>query len=269
VSADFGLILLAGAAAAWGTSVALRLKTARWAAGTAVILFAVVGIHAAVLVMLTGDGRVLPGRQINPAVVGYWGGRMATGSLPTPHASVTLLALLAHVLLAATRPSRAAFWLPVPATLAFLALFGVFLDRNAADQAMEHVLKEGPQGRVAYLTIDPHGKRARLVLAAGKPGDTFLDVLLVEEVPSRPERPRLSWSGDGTVVALGVSVKERGILYLVARGLDGAEAGALPPDDGGWPEDNVLLEPIGDRRRNGDANVDVRKLMTLRGGIAP
>ena len=110
MSADFFVLVLAAIGAAYASAAAMHLKQKLVVALAAVGLAAFVGVHTVLLAILTGDGRIFPGLQLNPSVKRIWGDTVA--SSPFPHPNFTFLILIVHALILFQKPGRRTFWDP-------------------------------------------------------------------------------------------------------------------------------------------------------------
>lgn len=259
MSGDFGLVLLAAFGAAWAAAALVRRKAPWPVAVPAILLWALLGMQAALLVALSGDGRVLPGLQLSPGVVRWWRRTLSDGPFAQP--ALLTVALLLHVLAVAPRPNLRAVLSLAPSTAAFLVLFAVLLGRGGQPQA-EHVVALGP-GRLAHLTLVPlDGGRTRMVFAQAEGGSTLLDVLFVHVAEGAPPEPRIEWTRDGAAVVFG-SRKRR----ILALPLHGPPIGALPDRASEWPHADPATEPVPMRVRFSEARMLVDRYVQAHGGI--
>jgi len=241
MSVDFLLLILALAGLLYATAVSLHLRRKLVLAMLAVLVAAFVCLHTFMLITLTGDGRILPGHQLSPNVKAILGESLAT--TPFPHAGFTFLILVAHALLWMQAPGRRGFWLPMPATLAFVGIFAA-VQQRAGRGPIHHARWAGP-GRAAYLTLVPVDgkKRTRIIISDGERKAWFCRVRVVHESgapPPRPPPPRLFWTKDG-----------KGLVLMVLRkmifGVDtesGEVAGGLPEKGNEWPRHTAAAESI-------------------------
>ncbi|MGH7162024.1 MAG: hypothetical protein ACREID_00965 [Planctomycetota bacterium] len=257
---DFAVLLAAAAAAAYGAAVTVARKPAVFFGVAALLLYTFAGVHSVLLAALTGDGRLVPGLQLNPDLVRYWGETTARGHFPAPHAAYGLTALLAHALLFSLRPERGALVQPLPSTLVFLALFFVLKER-AADPETLRFREIGPS-RAAYLTVAPDGDGVRMIVAHGDPDEAFLRVLHLHRAESPPPSPQLFWTKDGAAVIVGVRHEK-----LLALGLDGSLVGELPSKGNEWPQADPSLQPPLARARLSEARVRVARYVQEHGDI--
>ncbi len=260
MSAAFTLLLLAALCAAYGTGAALRSKP-RWrSAFPAILLYLAAGANVAMLVALNGDGRLLPGRQLNPEVVRAWRETVEGAAFPAPF--FCLLALLAHLLVWAPRPARGTLLAPLPATLGFLVLFALTDQETDRARPIVVVREFGPTGS-AFLSVAPRGAEgARLVVSAGGDDDALLRVLLVHDAESAPPRPSLLWSKDGEVVV--VRAAHEPLLALLRRG---GNTGWLPTAAADWPRDEAGVQAVEATRRRSEARKAVTELVERHGGF--
>jgi hypothetical protein len=218
-----------------------------------------VGTHLALLSSFTGDGRLVPGYQLNPEMVWHAAALIPTAVL-SPY--LGLLAIVAHLLVFLPRPGRSGCLLPLPATLLFVVLTVVMQQRVDAGPP-EHALGIGPE-RIAYLTLkstDAEGGK-RLILATGRPEDRLLKVRLVRSLESTPPRVRVYWTKDGEALILSVRNKR-----LLALATDGREVGWLPSKSHEWPSEVPYAESLNTQRKLSQAQRDVAEFVKSRGGI--
>lgn len=243
--------------AAYGTAVALRRRGPVLATAVAVLLYAAAGANGAMLATLGGDGRILPGRQLNPEVLRGLGASLAEAPLGFPAPSLAVCALAAHALLWAPRPDRAGLLAPLPATL----LFGL-LAATSPEDTIEFHRSIGPE-ETAYLTLQTRaGRGCRLVVASGPDDAAFLRVRLVHDAESAPPRPKLRWSADGAVLVVSALGED-----LLALPRDGEPVGFLPTAANAWPRENRATEPADALRARGEARLAVAKLVAEHGGL--
>jgi len=259
MSGDFGLVCLAAFGAAWAAAMLVRRKAPWPVAVPAIALHALLGMQAALLVALSGDGRVVPGQQLSPGVVAWWRESLGDGPLAQP--ALLTGALLLHVLAVAPRPDLRAVVAFLPSTAAFLVLFAVLLGRGERAPS-EHLVALGP-GRLAHLTLVPlEGDRTRMVFSQAEGGSTLLDVLLVHVAEGAPPEPRIEWTRDGAAVVFGS--RRRRILALP---LHGPPIGALPERAAEWPHADPATEPVPMRVRFSEARMLVDRYVQAHGGI--
>lgn len=261
MSADFANLLVAAAASAWGTWAALKGGAHGAAKAGAVLLYLLVGMQTVLFAALTGDGRVVPGFQLNPEFNRLWRDAIGRGALPSPDAAYCLVAVLAHLLAGLPRPGPRGLLRPLPATLAFAVLFFVLQDR-AEGPLYRHERGTGPE-RAAWLTIAPKGNGVRLVLSEGRGEAPLLRVRLVHDAESAPPEPKLFWTKDGK----GVVVAVRGRRLLAVDVESGAVTGALPSETGAWPSEVPAAEPVSARIRFSQAQRDVAEFVVSHGGL--
>lgn len=229
--------------------------------GPAVLVYLLVGMQTVLFAALTGDGRIVPGFQLNPSLNRYWREVLSQEGAVSPDAAYCLGALLAHLLAVVPRPTAKGFLRPLPATLVYVFLFFVLQDR-AEGPEYRHERGAGP-GQVAYLTIAPRGDGVRLVLSAGPDEASFLRVRHVHDADSAPPAPKVFWTKDGKGVV--VAVRRR---RLLAVDLDtGAVTGALPSRSHEWPADVAGAESVETRRRFTQAQRDVAEFVVNHGGL--
>jgi len=257
MSADFLLILLAGAGSALGTWATLRGGPFRWLALPAVVLWTVTGIQTALLAALSGDGRIVPGFQINPLVKDEWGQILASGSLPTPEPAYCLLALLAHLFAILARPTAASLRMPLAGTLLFVALFFVLRER-VDGPATTYVRALGPSAQAAFLTLAP----GRLLLSSGPEEAAFLDVRVVQRCEGDAPEPRLQWTNDGKGIVLTSRYRE-----IFAIDADGRTVGGIPEHADRWPHKDPRSESTAVRRALTQAERAVAEFIKQRGGL--
>ncbi|MGQ0613243.1 MAG: hypothetical protein ACT4PV_05840 [Planctomycetaceae bacterium] len=260
MSGAFLQLLAAALCAAYGAAVALR-PPPRWrVALPAILLYVVAGANVALLVALNGDGRLLPGRQLNPEIVRAWREAVRDAALPAPF--LCLGAVLAHLLVWAPRPSRATLLAPLPATLGFLVLFAL-TDQEAERARPILVVRElGPTGS-AFLSVAPKGEvGARLIVSAGGDDDALLSLLLVHDTEGAPPRPSLLWSKDGELVVVRSAHEP---LLALRRG--GGSTGWLPTAAADWPRDEGGAEAVEAIRRRSEARKAVTELVDRHGGF--
>ncbi len=257
MTADLLIILLAAAGSAFGTWITLRGGAWRWLALPAVALWTAAGVQTALLAALSGDGRPLPGLQMNPLVKDQWGQILAAGWLPTPEPAYCLLALLAHLFALLARPATASLKRPLPATLLFVALFFVLRER-VDGPATSYVRALGPDGKAAFLTLPP----GRLILATGLEEAAFLGVRVTSRRDGEVPEPRLHWTKDGRAVVLSSRFRR---IYAIDEG--GASAGELPASADGWPHADPKHESTSLRRALTQAERAVAEFIQQHGGI--
>jgi hypothetical protein len=251
------LLLLAAAGSACGVWASLKSRRPLWAVIPAAALFPAAGVVAVVVSWMSGDGVVLPGLQLSPALRPYYFQEVRWGMLPWVNPWFILAGPLAHLLLVAARRDQASLLVPLPATAVFLWLF-----LGVADEPVTVVRARGPQ-QVAYLTVASREGGARLILAAGDPFDAFLRVLHVHDTASPPPELHLNWTNDGKALVVRVH-GEKDPAFAVD--LDGNVTGELPVEAREWPQDFV---PPDVERRFSFARKEVFKLIHERKGLAP
>ncbi|MFQ5844818.1 MAG: hypothetical protein ACE5JG_07510 [Planctomycetota bacterium] len=262
MTADFLLLLVAALFSGWGTAAALLCRRRRLAGVVpvlfAVLLFSLAGVSVVLWVLLTGDGRVLPGLQLNPDQVWTLGSGLDRDAHPLTEPLLALIVLLAHLVLWAPRPRWETALLPLPATLGFVGLLAVGVGRVQPGRPIEHQRALAP-GRAAYLTVVPAGKGVKILVAAGRPGDLFLDLLYFHEAETPPPRPRIRWTLDGEAIV--VSVLRQPLLGIEP---DGTIVGRLPGRDGGWPSEKPALLSAEARRLLSRARFEVDGMLRRR-----
>jgi hypothetical protein len=259
MSPDLLILLLCAALSAYGTAVSFKLK-AKWRMTIpAVLLYVYVGMHLALLGSFTGDGRLVPGYQLNPEMVWHAAALIPRAAL-NPY--LGLLAIVAHLLVFLPRPSRMGSLLPMPATLLFVVLT-VMMQRRVEAGPPQHALGIGPD-RIAYLTLQSADSETgtRLILATGRPEDRLLDVRLVRSLESFPPRVRVYWTKDGEGLVLSVRNKR-----ILALGTDGTQVGWLPSKSHEWPSEVPYAESLDTQRKLSQAQRDVAEFVKTRGGI--
>ncbi|MHC4960017.1 MAG: hypothetical protein ACYTGN_16780 [Planctomycetota bacterium] len=268
MTADFLILLLSAAFAAYGAHTAIRLREpGRWAAASgATVLFLAVGMTTVMLAILTGDGRIVPGYQIHPSLKAMWGHSM-TGLLGWPVPTWILFVLIAHGLVMFPTPSRPRVFAPLPATL-FFGIALLVLAARTGRPGTEHARTLGPEEQNAYLTVWPTGPESvRIIIASGREDAAFVKVHYVHEAKSRPPQeprpPRMAWTRDGYAIVLQV-FRWR----LVAIDLDnGAVIGGLPDGAGDWPSKNPERMPNEARQQQSEWRRDVDEFIASRGGL--
>lgn len=261
MSADFLILILAAIGAAYAAAVSVHLKKRLPVALLAVLLATFVGMHTVMLAIMTGDGRILPGHQLSPDVKASW--RDALAATPFPHSGFTFLILAVHALILMQTPGRRAFWLPMPATLIFVAIFVGVSGRTDLDPP-RYVPEIGP-ARTAYLTVVTldKKKRTRIIISDGERDASFLKVRLVHESGAPPPRRRLFWTRDG-----------KGLVLMVLRkkilGVDlesGQVAGGLPEKGHEWPRRTAAAESVKTQMQLSRWRREVEAFIREHGGI--
>lgn len=259
MTVEFLILVAAAVFAAWGARVALTSKLPLWVSLPAVALYLFVGIHTVLLAGLAGDGRIVPGYQLNPEIRNVFGYEQARGRLPSPDPGWSWLAVLAHALVLARGTGKPAFWRPLPASLFFIAVFWIFTAR-ASLPPTTYEREVGPE-ETAYLTLSASGDGVELVLAAGDDDATLLPVLVAQGMDGRPASLRLFWTKDGRGLVI-MSQRRR----IFAIDLDGGTVGVLPERKADWPPPNAF-ESIASKRRLSQAERDVAEFVVNHGGI--
>jgi len=257
---DLALLLVAAASAAAGAAAALRRRIRLPFLLLALLLFTAAGAHASILAIVTGDGRILPGRQLNPHVAQVWRAMSEEGSLPPLRPAFLLVAVAGHLLLWLPRPDRPGFFLPLPATAGFLVLLVALGGRAGAPPEVSRAAGPGKVGNL--VIVRGSGDASRLVFSAGDPNATFLDVLHVHRGPGRPAEPRLLWTRDG----FGFVLESRGERFF-AVGTDGSTAGLLPERAHEWPRESRAAEPAPFFPRFREAEKSVADWIGAHGGV--
>jgi len=254
------ILLLAAAASAYGAWASLKSRPPLLASAAAALLFAAAGIVAVLVSWITGDGIVLPGRQISPGLVAFYLSEEAWDLAPPVGRTLILAGPLAHLLLVLVRRDRASIIRPLPATAVFLSLF---LGIGASGRTL--VAQAPGPDKVAYLTIASREGGARLILAAGEPLAPFLRVLHVHETEGAPLEIHVHWTSDGKAVVLRLH-EEKDPMFAVD--LDGNVTGALPSKPREWTAPGGFVPPDVQERFS-FARKEVFKLIQAHGGLAP
>jgi hypothetical protein len=251
---DFAMILTATAAAAYGAWAVGSCRDVKvvWR-GLAMLCVALSGINVIALIVLSGDGRVIPGWQLHPLVVQ---GGMST--VYHPLWSV-FLPISAQLLVWLPRPQKTSFVLPLPATLCFLVVVLIVENRSNQEHPLTTILGEGPHAD-AFLTLVPDGEDVRLVITHGRRDETLVDVLHVHEAEGWPGDPRVAWTADGRVIV--VSFHRQRIFALT---LDGETTGWLPTNASDWPRATHKAESAGAIIRHSEARMNVDRLVQRHG----
>ena len=92
------VLLVTALATGYAAAVVLRSKLRPWAALLALLCYLLAGVQLALLFTL-GGGVLLPGRQLNPAIVAEWQQVLSGTPLLSPW--LTLVTLLAGLMVAA------------------------------------------------------------------------------------------------------------------------------------------------------------------------
>jgi len=260
VSATFLLFHVCTLALLWGATVAARRRIGLPWRIAAMLLYAVAALDGSMLVTLNGDGRILPGRQLNPDVVNHWANALAAADSPFPGPAFYVAALLAHALLWAPKPDRAGVLAPLPATLAFAFLF---LSSGDPSPGTPIVFRGVGPDETAYLTLTPKtGGRCRMIVASGPDDATFLPVRYEHDAESPPLQPRLRWSKDGQVLVVSALRED-----LLALPRDGDPVGFLPTAANAWPREDPTTEPADAVRARSEARLAVSRLVAEHGGF--
>jgi len=187
VSGDLSLLLLTAVATAYGFWASLvgapRRSVASWAAAA---LFLLIGVHAALVVTVSGPGEILPGHQLNPDLQQYWAAKLLAGELVAPRPEYLFGAILAALLALVARPAKATAWRVAPALLAFLFLYAAIDRREPVSFAVR-----SSGDATAYVTMIPKG---RVLFSIGHGQDVFVPILHEKECGSLPPAPGLDWS---------------------------------------------------------------------------
>lgn len=266
MSADFLILILCSAGAAYAAHAAISLKSNVVATAGAVLLFTLVAMHTVLLAMLTGDGRILPGSQFHPSLKAMWGDTLAGTPWPDPH--WMLLALLGHALIVFPKPERATLLRPLPATMLFVVLYFVIHART--DWPPTRYDRAPGPGTFAYLTIAPRGDGAdcRILIALGTEDDAFIDVVHAHEAggwpPVDPQPPTLFWTKDGHAVVL--SILRQPLLAIEVE--SGKVVGGLPSTPAEWPRKNPDALSTNARRTLSEWRHDVDYFIHEHGGLA-
>jgi hypothetical protein len=258
VSGDLSLLLLTAVATAYGFRASLagapRRSVASWAAAA---LFLLIGVHAALVVTVSGPGEILPGHQLNPDLQQYWAAKLLAGELVAPRPEYLFGAILAYVLALVARPAKATAWRVAPALLAFLFLY-VAIDRR---EPVSFAVRSSGDA-TAYVTMIPKG---RVLFAIGHGQDVFVPVLHEKECGSMPPAPGLDWSRDGELVTFTT----RGGKPFFAFDRSGATTGWLPDPGDAWPAfGKSVSDSVAYQRVVSTARVEVAKVLDEHGGPA-
>jgi hypothetical protein len=261
MSADFMLLVLTAIATALGFWAPLKLAARHPAAWIASLVFLAVGIQTAVHITAFGAGEILPGRQLNPEVQRYWAQLLEHGLLPTPRASFCLAVILAHVLAIIARPSKAATFLPLPATAFFVIYFFV----GQAPREVGFPARTMGGTEAAFLTVTERGGRATMWISVGREEEVFLRIVHRHEAAGPPPDPSLQWSRDGKVVTFTT----RQAMPFFALDPEGRPTGWLPVRATEWPTRFPTPADSTDYRRVlSTAQVAVTELLNEHGGLA-
>ena len=253
------LLVIAALATGYGAAATLGSKAATPWKLVVLVLYLVAGIHLALVLSLSGGALIVPGHQINPAIVTQWEATLVGAALAQPW--LTLVALLAHILLVVPDPTRRGFLRPLPASIGFL--FVLAIGQRAQLRGPARFLPSAGPERVAYLTLVPRGDGVqKIVFAQGEIQSALLKVMHEHEARGTPPRPRLFWTRDGAGVVF-VALRRR----LFALGLDGEVIGALPEQAEEWPQDNPGVESVAARRRFSKARMEVDAYIEEHGGL--
>ena len=187
MSGDFILLVLTAIATAYGFWASLKTTPRHPAAWVAALLFLAVGFLAVVHITVSGAGELLPGRQLNPKL---WqtSGLIGQAWVPGPRASFCFVAVLAHILVIISKPSKATALFPAPATAFFVIYFFIA-------QAPREISFSAPaDGEVAsaHFTMVQSGDRNTMWFAIGDDSAVFLDIVYHHEADSLPPEPGLS-----------------------------------------------------------------------------
>jgi hypothetical protein len=156
-------LLLTALATGYGAAMVMRSELRPWAAVLALLCYLLAGVQLALLFTL-GGSVLLPGRQLNPAIVAEW--QQGLGGTPLLSPWLTLVTLLAHLIVLVSHPDRTGFLRPLPATIVFLALMMV-ARQDIARGPSQVVTGVGPD-RIACLTMVPMEDGAvRMLFAEG------------------------------------------------------------------------------------------------------
>jgi len=260
VTATMLALLLIAVTTGYAAAMVLRSKLSPAATILTLACYLLAGLQLALLFTLSGGGVLLPGRQINPAIVAEWQGILAGTPLISPW--LVLVTLLAHLAILIIRPGRAGLLWPLPATIACLALMVVVQQRM--DRGPSRIVPGiGPE-RIAYLTIEPTSSdgAVRLMFAEGAASDPLFEIRYVHDVAGAPPKPQLVWTKDGQVIVF--RSRTRGLLAL---GPDGALIGKLPLIAEDWPQTDPNVERISAREEFSRARMEVDQFVREHGGF--
>ncbi|MHC4550875.1 MAG: hypothetical protein ACYTEZ_19135 [Planctomycetota bacterium] len=258
--ANLVILLLAAAASAYGAALVVKRRPPWWAAIPALLLYVVCGIHAVLLAWFTSAGIVLPGLQLSPGLKGFYLAEVWRGRFWGLEPALLGLVVAAHLLVAAPKITLDRLKAPLPATVVFLGLFLLFRARGS-EPPIAFDRTPGP-AHMAYLTTEPVGEGARIILAHGEPGASFLDVAHVHESASKPEPIKILWTKDGTAIVFSIHH-----FPYMAIDLDGETTGELPVESHEWPKPDGGYTSPDVRRRFSQARRDVAEYIGRHGGI--
>jgi len=252
-------LLLTALATAYGAAVVIRARLRPAATVLALALYLLAGLEMALLVTLGNGGVLLPGRQINPAIIAEWQQVLAGTPLLSPW--LVLLAVPAHGLVLIGKPGRGALLGPLPATLVLVAL--LIHTKRGLDRGPSHVVAGIGPDRIAYLTTVPGEDGAvRMLFADGLASDALFGIRYVHDSGGAPPSPQLVWTRDGQVLVF--RSRTRG---LMALGLDGAVIGHLPVRAADWPQEDPNHESVAARREFSLARKQVDEFVREHGGF--
>jgi hypothetical protein len=251
-------LLVTALATGYAAAVVLRSKLRPWAAVPALLCYLLAGVQLALLFTL-GGGVLLPGRQLNPAIVAEWQQVLSGTPLLSPW--FTLVTLLAHLLVLISLPDRTGLLRPLPATVVFLAL--MLVARQSMARGPSQVVTGIGPDRVACLSIIPIGDGSvRMLLAEGAATDPLFDIRYDHAVTGPPPKPQVVWTKDGQVIVFRSRARA-----LLALGVDGAVIGSLPSVKEDWPQENPNHESLSARRKFSRARMEVDRFVGEHGGF--
>jgi len=253
VSADLLLLLLCGAAAAYGFWASLKgAPRAHPAAWIAAVLFLLVGMHGALVVTVHGAGEILPGHQLNPDLQAFWAAQLLQGELFAPHPGYLHAAWVGLLFALIAKPGRAALLRVLPAAVAFLLVYVAVAEREGVSFE-----EDSSGGRSAFVTMFDGG---RLLFSIGDLEDVFVPVLHEHEAGSPPPKPRIHWRGEV------VTFTTRGGKPYFAFDAAGNATGWLPSPGETWPgPGKAPADSVAYQRKVSAARVEVARLLKEHG----
>jgi hypothetical protein len=261
VSGDFALLLLTGVATAYGFWASLRNAPRwSWTALAAALIFLAVGLHAGLVVTLTGAGEILPGHQLDPRVQQYWAQLIVDGKVLAPRPDYLLIAILGYILAVVARPGKAAALRVLPALLVFVALFFAMRNPDPIGYARASYGSSN-----AFLTMIREGRQTRLIFSVGDADEVFLPILHEHEAGRVPPKASLWWSRDAEVITFTT----RGGKPYFAVDREKNSVGWLPSGRESWPDrGKAVTDSVAFQRTVSTARVEVAKLLDEHGGPA-